>query len=98
MVALLLLACAAPADTAAEALPYVPPDRPDAIVYVWAGTTADLEAGSGYAVELADPAALVAQVGDRLCSVSGDGRVLDVDGDGVCELTPSVDLAISVWR
>lgn len=98
MAALLLLACLAPVETAAPEAAYVPPDRPDAIVYVWAGTTAEVDAGSGYAIALAEPEALVAQVGDRLCSVTGDGRILDADGDGVCELSPPVDLAISVWR
>lgn len=97
MLTLLFVACATPTETA-TALPYVPPDRPDEIVYVWAGTTADVEVGDGYAVELADPAQVVARVGDRLCSVTGDGRVLDSDGDGVCELSPPVDLAVSLWR
>ena len=98
MLALLLLACApAPVDTATAAPE--PTDYPDTVVYVPAGAGRVLEAHDWrYDVACDDAPALVARVGDLLCSVTGDGRVLDVDGDGVCELSPPVDLAVSLWR
>lgn len=100
MLALLVaLACTpAPVDTA-EAIPYVPTDYPDAVVYVRAGSRRVFEVHDwDYAAACDDAGALVVRVGDLLCSVTGDGRVLDTDGDGVCELSPPVDLAVSVWR
>lgn len=96
LLALLAIACDTDTDTAAPVEP--PPDRPDAIHYIGAGVETPITLGSGavYAVECADPGALVAVDADgHLCSVV-DGAWLDADGDGLCDLAPPVDLVVEV--
>ena len=99
LLALLLVVACAPSEETATAAAEPWPDPADSVFYVPAGAGRVLEVHDWtYTAACDDADALVVRVGDLLCSVTGDGRVLDADGDGVCELSPPVDLAISVWR
>lgn len=89
-----LIGCAPQAETAVDVAHEEGPDR---VYYVYPGTPSAVVLGSAWSVECADAGALVVQAGDRLCSVVGDGVVLDEDDDGVCDLAPPVALAVSVW-
>lgn len=93
-VAMLLFGCAVEETAAIEV---APEDGADRIYYVYPGTPSAVVLGSAWSVECADAQSLVVQVGDRLCSVVGDGVVLDEDLDGLCDLDPPVTLAVSVW-
>jgi len=102
MIALLILACATDLDTAERADPGpVTTEGPAVAYYVPAGGSGPagpLVQGRPYTVEAHDLGSIVAAGPDgRLCSVSADLHLVDVDDDGRCDLVPPVAIWVLLW-